>query len=276
MRRSARRAATCSSAPSTRCATRRSCAATPAATTSTRRCSRPSSTPSRASARTCAARRARSASCSSCRARPRASRRARAGRRSCASDLDDPELNVRYGAWYLRHLRQHYAGLPDSMTLALAAYNAGMANVDEWVARHDGRASRCRSRAPFAETSALPRRASSTRGRLPAPLPRSSGSRPRRIGHVVPRRRDRWRGQWPEVGNELADGHPDFLDCRGGTLPAQRGLRADGRSAAGDRRARRPASTTGEQLPDAARRDRHGQDVHDGERDRGASRSRRS
>jgi soluble lytic murein transglycosylase len=51
-----------------------------------------------------------------------------------ASDLDDPEINVRYGAWYLRHLRQHYKGLPDSMTLALAAYNAGMGNVDEWVA----------------------------------------------------------------------------------------------------------------------------------------------
>jgi soluble lytic murein transglycosylase len=52
-----------------------------------------------------------------------------------ASDLDDPEINVRYGAWYLRHLRQHYAGLPDSTTLALAAYNAGMANVDSWVAK---------------------------------------------------------------------------------------------------------------------------------------------
>jgi soluble lytic murein transglycosylase len=52
-----------------------------------------------------------------------------------ASDLDDPEINVRYGAWYLRHLRQHYKGLPNAMTLALAAYNAGMANVDSWVAK---------------------------------------------------------------------------------------------------------------------------------------------
>jgi soluble lytic murein transglycosylase len=52
-----------------------------------------------------------------------------------ASDLDDPEINVRYGSWYLRHLRQHYKGLPNAMTLALAAYNAGMANVDDWVAR---------------------------------------------------------------------------------------------------------------------------------------------
>ena len=52
-----------------------------------------------------------------------------------ASDLDDPEINVRYGSWYLRHLRRHYESLPDAMTLALAAYNAGMANVDSWVAR---------------------------------------------------------------------------------------------------------------------------------------------
>jgi soluble lytic murein transglycosylase len=52
-----------------------------------------------------------------------------------ASDLDDPEINVRYGAWYLRHLRRHYMGLPDATTLALAAYNAGMANVDSWVAQ---------------------------------------------------------------------------------------------------------------------------------------------
>jgi soluble lytic murein transglycosylase len=51
------------------------------------------------------------------------------------SDLDNPEINVRYGAWYLRHLREHYQGLPDSTTLALAAYNAGMANVDSWLAR---------------------------------------------------------------------------------------------------------------------------------------------
>jgi soluble lytic murein transglycosylase len=56
------------------------------------------------------------------------------GTKFVPSDLDDPELNVRYGAWYLRHLRQHYAGRPDAMELALAAYNAGMANVDSWVA----------------------------------------------------------------------------------------------------------------------------------------------
>jgi soluble lytic murein transglycosylase len=44
------------------------------------------------------------------------------------SDLDDPEINVRYGAWYLRHLLDKY----HDERLALAAYNAGQANVDEW------------------------------------------------------------------------------------------------------------------------------------------------
>jgi soluble lytic murein transglycosylase len=48
-------------------------------------------------------------------------------------DLYDPELNVRYGAWYLRHLMIKYR---DERT-ALAAYNAGQDNVDRW--RRDGR-----------------------------------------------------------------------------------------------------------------------------------------
>ncbi|MDX6542338.1 MAG: soluble lytic murein transglycosylase [Gaiellales bacterium] len=73
------------------------------------------------------------------------------GSRFVASDLDDPEINVRYGAWYLRHLRQHYASLPDAMTLALAAYNAGMANVDTWAA-HTRPGQALQIPAPFAET----------------------------------------------------------------------------------------------------------------------------
>jgi peptidoglycan lytic transglycosylase len=47
------------------------------------------------------------------------------------SDLTDPELNVRYGAWYLRHLIEKYG----DERAALAAYNAGQQNVDEWRAR---------------------------------------------------------------------------------------------------------------------------------------------
>lgn len=50
------------------------------------------------------------------------------GSRFRVEDLYDPEINVRYGAWYLRHLLQKY-GEEQS---ALAAYNAGQDNVDRW------------------------------------------------------------------------------------------------------------------------------------------------
>ena len=43
-------------------------------------------------------------------------------------DLYVPELNVRYGAWYLRNLLNRYS---DERT-ALAAYHAGQGNVDRW------------------------------------------------------------------------------------------------------------------------------------------------
>ena len=53
------------------------------------------------------------------------------GAKFVLSDLRDPEINVRYGSWYLDHLRDRY----DSDTrLALAAYHAGQGNVDQ-VAR---------------------------------------------------------------------------------------------------------------------------------------------
>jgi soluble lytic murein transglycosylase len=48
------------------------------------------------------------------------------------SDLGTPAINVAYGSYYLRYLLDHYAG--DEM-LAVAAYNAGLANVDRWVAQ---------------------------------------------------------------------------------------------------------------------------------------------
>ena len=43
-------------------------------------------------------------------------------------DLYNPEINIRYGAWYLHHLLEKYG---DERT-ALAAYNAGQDNVDRW------------------------------------------------------------------------------------------------------------------------------------------------
>jgi soluble lytic murein transglycosylase len=50
-------------------------------------------------------------------------------------DLYDPELNVRYGAFYLRRLLTKYDG---DLELALAAYHAGQGNVDSWQ-RNGGR-----------------------------------------------------------------------------------------------------------------------------------------
>ena len=51
------------------------------------------------------------------------------------TDLLVPDLNVRYGCWYLQHLQQKYAAYQNSTELALAAYNAGQANVDRWIAQ---------------------------------------------------------------------------------------------------------------------------------------------
>ena len=53
------------------------------------------------------------------------------GTRFRTEDLLDPELNIRYGAWYLHHLFEKYR----SERLVLAAYNAGQGNVDRWRAR---------------------------------------------------------------------------------------------------------------------------------------------
>jgi soluble lytic murein transglycosylase len=48
------------------------------------------------------------------------------------SDLATPRVNIAYGSYYLRYLIDHYGG---NIVDALAAYNAGEANVDRWVAR---------------------------------------------------------------------------------------------------------------------------------------------
>ena len=50
------------------------------------------------------------------------------GTQFVVADLRDPEINVRYGAWYLDHLRHRYGDIET----ALAAYHAGQGNVDRW------------------------------------------------------------------------------------------------------------------------------------------------
>jgi soluble lytic murein transglycosylase len=52
------------------------------------------------------------------------------GSRFELADLYDPEINVRYGSWYLRHLLDKYDG---NLRLALAAYNGGQGNVARGV-----------------------------------------------------------------------------------------------------------------------------------------------
>jgi peptidoglycan lytic transglycosylase len=45
--------------------------------------------------------------------------------------LATPQINISYGSFYLRYLKDKYR---DSDVLALAAYNAGEGKVDEWLA----------------------------------------------------------------------------------------------------------------------------------------------
>jgi soluble lytic murein transglycosylase len=68
------------------------------------------------------------------------------------SDLATPQINIAYGAWFLRYLIDHYDG---NDTLAIAAYNAGQTNVDGWVERAGGPDAFDAARdVPFPETRA--------------------------------------------------------------------------------------------------------------------------
>ena len=57
------------------------------------------------------------------------------GTRFVQEDLAVPQINISYGAYFLRYLIDHYDG---NETLAVAAYNAGQTNVDRWVTRAGG------------------------------------------------------------------------------------------------------------------------------------------
>lgn len=61
-------------------------------------------------------------------------------------DLSDPEINIRYGTFLLHELLERYDG---DEVAALAAYNAGPGNVDNW-----GGANLSISGIPFPETRA--------------------------------------------------------------------------------------------------------------------------
>jgi soluble lytic murein transglycosylase len=74
------------------------------------------------------------------------------GSRFTASDLATPSINVAYGSYYLRYLLDRYGG---QEMLAVAAYNGGLANVDQWVAQARAKGGRLAVAAiPFPETRA--------------------------------------------------------------------------------------------------------------------------
>ncbi len=52
------------------------------------------------------------------------------GTRFTTEDLATPQVNISYGAWYLRYLLDKYDN--DTLT-ALAAYNAGEGRVNQWL-----------------------------------------------------------------------------------------------------------------------------------------------
>jgi peptidoglycan lytic transglycosylase len=88
-------------------------------------------------------------------------------------DLGTPQVNIAYGAWYLRYLLARYAG---NEVFALAAYNGGEGNVDRWIDRAE-RQSRALtiSAIPFAETREYVRRVQDAERRYRASYPRELG-----------------------------------------------------------------------------------------------------
>jgi len=68
------------------------------------------------------------------------------------SDLGTAQVNIAYGSYYLRYLLNQYDG---NETLAIAAYNAGIGNVDKWVADAGGSDGfKTAAHIPFPETRA--------------------------------------------------------------------------------------------------------------------------
>ncbi len=53
------------------------------------------------------------------------------GTKFTTEDLATPQINIQYGAWYMRWLLDHF---DENEITALAAYNAGIGNVEKWLA----------------------------------------------------------------------------------------------------------------------------------------------
>jgi soluble lytic murein transglycosylase len=95
------------------------------------------------------------------------------GTRFTTADLATPAVNVAYGSWYLRYLLDRYE---DNEIDAVAAYNAGLANVDAWVAQaHEHGAHLSPSEIPFPETRAYVQRVLEAQREYRALYPRALG-----------------------------------------------------------------------------------------------------
>ncbi|WAM34861.1 lytic transglycosylase domain-containing protein [Caldicellulosiruptor morganii] len=80
---------------------------------------------------------------------------------ACKLELDysreklyDPDYNILLGTWYIKYLIDYYK---NDTKLAVAAYNAGMSNVDKWLYQKD-RATFEIDEIPFKETNHFVRR----------------------------------------------------------------------------------------------------------------------
>jgi soluble lytic murein transglycosylase len=95
------------------------------------------------------------------------------GTRFTAGDLATPSVNLAYGSYYLRYLLDHYNG--DEL-LAVAAYNAGLTNVDEWVAHAHAHGTQLSAESiPFPETREYVRRVLAAQAEYRATYPRQLG-----------------------------------------------------------------------------------------------------
>ncbi len=97
------------------------------------------------------------------------------GSRFQTGDLATPAINIAYGSYYLRYLLDHYRG---SEMLAVAAYNAGLTNVDEWVARARSQGAQLAvGEIPFPETREYVRRVLAAESAYRSTYPRQLGFR---------------------------------------------------------------------------------------------------
>ena len=104
------------------------------------------------------------------------------------ADLATPQVNISYGAYYLRYLLRRYDG---DVTLAVAAYNAGETNVNKWVEQAGGRDSfDDEDDVPFKETRDYVRDVKQKRQAVPRPLQGRAGAElavvPEQVGSSGP------------------------------------------------------------------------------------------